>query len=60
MARLNSSLVAKKAACGPPYPIGIPNRCEFPTTISAPISPGGFKTVKANKSEIKIAFPFLL
>ena len=38
---LYSSLVAKKAACGPPYPIGIPKRCEVPTTTSAPISPGG-------------------
>ena len=48
---IKSFLVAKKAACGPPYPIGTPNRCEFPRTISAPISPGGFKMAKLNKSE---------
>ena len=40
----------KNAACGPPYPIGTPNRCEFPTAASAPISPGDFNRVSANKS----------
>jgi len=43
---LNSSFVAKYAACGPPYPIGIPNRCVVPIAQSAPNSPGGVKIVK--------------
>jgi hypothetical protein len=37
--RLNSSLVAKNAACGPPYPIGTPKRCELPTGhVRAPLA----------------------
>ena len=39
--RLNSSRVARYAACGPPKPIGTPKRCALPTTTSAPHSPGG-------------------
>jgi hypothetical protein len=38
--RLCSSRVAKKAACGPPKPIGTPKRCDEPSAMSAPISPG--------------------
>ena len=34
--RLNASLQARKAACGPPKPNGTPKRCELPTTMSAP------------------------
>ena len=41
IARLNSSVVEKNAACGPPIPIGTPNLCELPSTTSAPHSPGG-------------------
>ena len=48
--RTNASRVAKNAACGPPYPIGTPNRCELPTTTSAPSSPGGVSRVKASRS----------
>ena len=33
----------KKAACGPPNPIGTPKRCAEPTATSAPNSPGGAK-----------------
>ena len=50
MVRLSASLVAIKPACGPPKPNGTPKRCELPTAISAPHSPGAFKTAKANKS----------
>ena len=57
---LYSSLVAKKAACGPPYPIGIPKRCELPTAISAPSSPGVLSFARANKSEINTALPLFL
>ena len=39
--RLYASRVAKKAACGPPYPMGMPKRWVDPTTTSAPHSPGG-------------------
>ena len=42
--------VAKKAACGPPYPIGTPNRWLVPTTTSAPHSPGGFNKARLSKS----------
>ncbi len=47
---LNSSLVAKNAACGPPYPMGTPKRCADPTATSAPNSPGEVSTVNASKS----------
>ena len=48
--RTNDSRVAKKAACGPPYPSGTPKRWELPTTASAPISPGGVRSVSASRS----------
>src|SRR5213078_3062197 len=48
--RLCSSRVAKNAACGPPYPIGTPKRCELPTAMSAPHSPGGLSSVSASRS----------
>ena len=58
--RLYSSRVAKNAACGPPYPMGTPNRCELPTTMSAPISPGDLIRVNASKSLATTAnAPFL-
>ena len=47
---LKSSLVAKKAACGPPKPKGTPNLCEDPIATSAPNSPGGVKSVNARRS----------
>ena len=34
--RLYASLAARKAACGPPNPIGTPNRWLDPTAMSAP------------------------
>ena len=49
--RLYSSFVAKNAACGPPKPIGTPKRCVEPTTISAPILPGGVSKQSANRSD---------
>ena len=48
--RLNSSRVAKNAACGPPKPIGTPKRWLEPTTTSAPHSPGGTSSVSASRS----------
>ena len=50
MVRLNASLVAKNAACGPPKPIGTPKRCELPITTSAPNSPGDCNITNAIKS----------
>ena len=47
---LNSSFVAKNAACGPPKPIGTPKRCALPMAMSAPNSPGGVSKVSDNKS----------
>ena len=52
------ALVAKNPACGPPYPIGIPNLCAEPKAISAPIYPGGLLMVKANKSEATTLITF--
>ena len=49
--RLNSSRVAKNAACGPPKPIGTPKRCELPMAISAPISAGVLIKVNAKISQ---------
>ena len=43
---------AMKPACGPPNPIGTPKRCEEPTAMSAPNSPGDFRSVNANKSVV--------
>ena len=42
--------VAKNAAWGPPHPSGTPNRCEFPNTTSAPISPGGVRIASERRS----------
>ena len=39
-------------ACGPPNPIGTPKRCELPTAMSAPSSPGDLIKVNASKSVI--------
>ena len=50
--------VAKNAAWGPPKPIGIPNLWAEPKQISAPICPGGFVMVKANKSEATTLITF--
>ena len=47
---LNFSLVAKKAACGPPNPRGTPKRWEFPITTSAPNSPGGLRRQRLKRS----------
>ena len=47
---LNSSFVAKNAACGPPKPMGTPKRCALPMATSAPSSPGAVSSVSANKS----------
>ena len=45
-----SFFTEKNPACGPPYPRGTPNRCEFPRHMSAPTSPGGSNTHRASKS----------
>jgi hypothetical protein len=47
---LNDSRAAMKAAWGPPKPMGTPNRCEFPTTTSAPHSPGGVRRARDRRS----------
>ena len=52
--RANSSRVARKAACGPPNPIGTPKRCELPTAISAPMSAGVLIKASANTSQATI------
>ena len=56
--RLYASRVAKKAACGPPNPIGTPKRWALPTTMSAPNTPGGSMRHAASRSAAKIARPF--
>ena len=38
--------------------MGIPNRCELPTAISAPSSAGVFSLAKASRSQANTAFPF--
>ena len=48
--RLNASFVARKAACGPPNPIGTPKRWAEPKTMSAPISPGDFNRTSDSRS----------
>ena len=48
--RLCSSVVARNAACGPPKPIGTPKRCDEPTAMSAPISPGERSSASASRS----------
>ena len=53
---LYASLVAKKAACGPPYPKGIPKRWVVPTTTEAPNSPGAFNFTKDRISAATATF----
>ena len=48
--RLYSSRVAKKAACGPPNPIGTPKRWALPITASAPMAPGGVSRTRLSGS----------
>jgi len=43
-------LHAINAACGPPYPSGVPSRWLLPTTMSTPYSPGALIRVRDNKS----------
>jgi hypothetical protein len=38
------------AACGPPKPIGTPNRCADPMAMSAPSWPGGVVSTHASRS----------
>lgn len=47
-------MVAKNAACGPPYPSYVPNCPVEPQAISKPISFGVLRTVNANKSQVRI------
>ncbi len=51
-------LVAKNPACGPPYPIGIPNLWAEPRHISAPICTGGLAIVNASKSDATTLITF--
>ncbi len=55
ISRLSASRVARKAACGPPKPIGTPKRCAEPTTMSAPIAPGGRSSTRASGSAATMA-----
>ena len=55
--RLKSSRVAKKAACGPPNPMGTPSLCAEPTATSAPNSPGGVNKDNASKSVAMMTNP---
>jgi len=48
--RANAVLVARYAACGPPKPIGTPNRCVEPMAMSASNYPGDFSSVSAKIS----------
>ncbi len=48
-------MVAKNPACGPPKPIGTPKRWDEPTTISAPISPGGVSSARLSGSAATMA-----
>lgn len=43
-------LHAINAACGPPYPSGVPSRWLLPTTMSTPNSPGALIRVSDSKS----------
>ena len=60
MLLLKASFVARYPADGPPKPIGTPKRCALPIATSAPHSPGGVSSVKANKSAAAINKPPLL
>lgn len=50
ISRIRGFLHAMNAACGPPYPSGVPNRWLLPTTMSTPNSPGALTRVSDNKS----------
>ena len=50
MDRLYLSLVAMKAAWGPPNIRGTPKRCDDPIATSAPSSPTGVSSVDASRS----------
>ena len=52
--RFSASAQAMNPACGPPKPIGTPKRCDEPMQMSAPNSPGAFRTVSASKSAATI------
>ncbi len=43
---MSLSVVAKKAAWGPPKPIGTPKRWALPTTMSAPSAPGSLSSTR--------------
>ena len=55
--RAARSWAARKPACGPPKPIGTPNRCAEPTAMSAPNCPGGTASRHANGSVATTAIP---
>ena len=56
-ARAADSWAAMKAACGPPKPIGTPNRCADPTATSAPRAPGDAPSTQYSGSVATIASP---
>lgn len=59
--RLNCSVQAKKAACGPPKPRGTPKRCALPSDMSHPNSFGLFNKHNDNKSVAQTTkVPFFL
>ncbi len=51
MERTWLSRVAKKAACGPPKPIGMPKRWAEPRAMSAPMAPGDLSSTRAIRSQ---------
>ncbi len=55
--RANASAVAKKAACGPPKPIGTPKRWLEPSATSAPHVPGASMSVSASRSVATATYP---
>ena len=57
IARAADSRAVRKAACGPPNPIGTPKRCAEPIAMSAPSSPGGVARTHANGSVATTASP---
>jgi len=56
ISRLYFGSVARKPACGPPKPMGTPNRWAEPTTMSAPHSPGGRSIVSDSMSVLTTTF----
>ena len=56
-ARAARSSTAMNAACGPPNPIGTPNRCADPMAMSAPSAPGGVVSTHARRSVATTAMP---